>query len=230
MHTRTNTTHHETVSVLACLRALLPSRRMTLSEAMQRAELQAGRLLQLRDVHEPPVLEEVILGLPRIVIEHDPDLPTRAASGVSDWDNGRKVWVISVNPDEALSRQKITMLHEYKHILDHYHPGLCGPVPQRIYGLTPPEFIAEYFAGCVLMPRAWVKSAYCKGLQDPRELAARFEVSPKAMHLRLEQIGLLDAASPWHRRPRYRLKPRSPHRYHRAMSLGHQKVLEAAVS
>jgi hypothetical protein len=39
------------------------------------------------------------------------------------------------------------------HIIDHYHPGLGGYLPQTIYGLTPVEYVAEYFAGCVLMPK-----------------------------------------------------------------------------
>ena len=160
-------------------------------------------------------------GLPRIMIDYDPDLPWHAASGVSDWDMYRRAWVISVNPDEPVTRQRITILHEYKHIIDHGHPGLGGPLPTTIYGLAPVEYIAEFFAGCVLMPRGWVKAAYCARIQHPVELARLFDVSPRAMTVRLEQIGLIEPTTLYKRalgKPGYRLQPRSFHRYHRPLS------------
>jgi Zn-dependent peptidase ImmA (M78 family) len=222
MHnTITSTPTSGAPSVLATLRTLLPARRLHLSEALQRAELQASRLLQLRGVTDPAVPAEIVTSLPRIMIDYDPDLPRHAASGVSDWDAHRRAWVISVNPDEPATRQRITILHEYKHIIDHYHPGLGGRLPRTIYGLTPVEYIAEYFAGCVLMPRTWVKAAYCDGIQHPVELARLFDVSPRAMTVRLEQIGLIEHAAPATQPPRnpgYRLQPRSAHRYHRSQS------------
>lgn len=224
----------EKTSVLASLRVLLPPRRLLLAEAQQIAELQASRLLQLRGITDPPVPAEIVTSLPRIMIDYDPDLPRHAASGVSDWDAHRRAWVISVNPDEPATRQRITILHEYKHIIDHYHPGLGGYLPRTIYGLTPVEYIAEYFAGCVLMPRAWVKAAYCARIQHPVELAWLFDVSPRAMTVRLEQVGLIEHAAPAAgqspRRSGYRLQPRSFHRYRRPLSPHYTPALAQEVA
>jgi Zn-dependent peptidase ImmA (M78 family) len=80
-------------------------------------------------------------------------------------------------------------MHEFKHVLDH-------PVRHVIQGdhkLSADEMaerVADYFAACVLMPKAWVKSAYFGGMQSVEALAARFQVSPKAMSVRLGQLGL----------------------------------------
>lgn len=182
-------------SVLRILRALLPSRRLRLSEALRLAELQADRLLRLRGIRDAPVPIEVISDLPRVRVEYDTDLQRHAASGVSDWDHQHRTWVITVNPEEPETRQRFTVLHEYKHILDHYHPGLCGRLPYRVFGLEPTEYIAEYFAGCVLMPKRWLKAAYFdQRIQRPADLARLFDVSARAIQVRLDQLGLRRAS------------------------------------
>ena len=67
-------------SVLGSLRALLPNRRLSLTEALRIAELQADRLLRLRGIDDPAVPVEVVTDLPRITLDYDPDLPRHAAS------------------------------------------------------------------------------------------------------------------------------------------------------
>jgi Zn-dependent peptidase ImmA (M78 family) len=54
------------------------------------------------------------------------------------------------------------------------------------------ERICDYFAGCLLMPRPWVKRLYGDGLQQLDQLAASFGVSQAAMAVRLSQIGLTE--------------------------------------
>lgn len=54
------------------------------------------------------------------------------------------------------------------------------------------EQVCHYFAGCLLMPRPWVKRAYGARIQRPGDLAAHFDVSPSAMQVRLNQIGLVE--------------------------------------
>lgn len=176
--------------MLASLRALMPNRRLSLTEALRIAELQANRLLQLRRIGDLPVPVQIVTDLPRITVDYDPDLPRHAASGSSNWDCHRRAWVISVNPDEPTTRQRFTVLHEYKHIIDHYHPGLGGRLPRPVYGLDPVEYVAEYFAGCLLMPKRLVKAAYYGGTQMLSDLADLFDVSPRAMQVRLNQLGL----------------------------------------
>jgi hypothetical protein len=214
---RTNTSGES--SVLASLRALLPDRSLSLDAALLVAERQAERLLRLRGITSAPVPMAIVTGLPRISVDYDPDLPRHAASGCSHWDSRSRCWVIAVNPEEPTTRQRFTILHEYKHIIDHYHPGLGGRLPRTVYGLDPTEYVAEYFAGCVLMPKRWVKSAFYQGVQHLDEQAELFDVSPRAIEVRLSQLGLSEPMSPpAPRRPAYRLQPR-PRRNYRPLSL-----------
>ncbi len=183
----------EAPSLLARLRALAPKRALTLFDALRLAELQANRLLELSDIAEMPVPSEIVTGLPHICVEYDFDMPDQAA-GASDWDTTRKTWVITLNPTHPDTRQHFTLLHEYKHILDHGQPGLRPDIRGRYYRLTPSEYVADYFAGCVLMPKRLVKRAWGQGHQRPGDLALLFDVSEAAISVRLRQIGLTEPA------------------------------------
>ncbi len=216
IYTKENTSGNS-ASVLTSLRALLPDRPVSIDTALLIADRQAERLLRLRGVTNAPVPAAIVAGLPRVTVEHDPELPRHAASGCSHWDNQRRCWVISVNPDEPATRQRFTILHEYKHIIDHYHPGLSGRLPMTVYGLPPVEYVAEYFAGCVLMPRRWVKTAYYHGVRRLEELADMFGVSTRAAEVRLAQLGLSEPpGSHRHSLAGYRLQPQ---KYYRPRSL-----------
>ena len=56
------------------------------------------------------------------------------------------------------------------------------------------ERICDYFAGCLLMPRPWVKRIYCSGrwAAPARPCPSRIRVSQAAISVRLSQIGLVD--------------------------------------
>lgn len=221
MH-HTPPTEEGATSVLASLRRLHPNRRLDLADALWLAELQANRLLQLRGAaQDVPVATTVVTELPRITVEHDPDLPKDAASGCSTWDYQRRAWVISLNPTEPRTRRRFTVLHEYKHILDHGSPGI------RVVGSAGPlqrpaaEVVADYFAGCVLMPKRLLTAAYYDGIQRPADLAELFDVSEPAIRVRLAQVGL---SEPLHRsatRPVYRYLTRRA-RYYREISTAPQ--------
>jgi len=173
-------------SVLASLRSLVPQRTLRMSEALRIAELQAARFRKLTDSIAPAIGESVIAGLPRIRIERR-DLPT---SGMSYW-NG-ECWVIALNAHEPLARQRFTLMHEYKHIIDHgaterlYRPSQTRTASEQA------EQAADYFAGCVLMPKTLVKQAWGSGTQTLTALGALFQVSPRAVEVRLAQIGLTE--------------------------------------
>lgn len=181
-------------SVLRQLRALMPSRVLTLHEALQRAELQAGRLLELCGVTAAPVPIDVITEAPRIRVVYDWDIPT---SGSAHWDGTD--WVITLNAGETRPRQHFSLCHEYKHIVDHPTRHLM----KSARGLRADEVaerVADYFAASLLMPKAWVKTAYFTGTQSIPRLAARFQVSPQAMSVRLRQLGLTEPVQRCHRR------------------------------
>jgi Zn-dependent peptidase ImmA (M78 family) len=176
------------VSMLASLRGLAPQRRLRFSEAIKVAELQASLFLGLHGIEQGPVPDEIVTSQGRIAVEYDFDMPDQA-SGASDWDFKGRCWVITINAGQQVTRQRFTLFHEYKHILDHGCPRLIG-VDQPRYGRPTSEYIADYFAGCVLMPRTLLKRAWANGVQRLSELATLFDVSERAIEVRLSQTGL----------------------------------------
>lgn len=124
---------HENRRVLASLRSLIPIRLLDFREAMQIAELQAARLLELTSSSDWPIDSAVIAGLPRIRIQYC-DLPT---SGKSYWDGHN--WVIALTAAEPATRQRFTLLHEYKHIIDHGSPTGCTPARPGIRQASRPN-------------------------------------------------------------------------------------------
>ena len=173
-------------SVLKSLRLLMPARVLSYEEALQRAELQANRLLALHEVTAPIVPIEVVTELPRVRIVQGYNLPV---SGSAHWDG--TYWIITLNASEYDLRRRFSLMHEFKHVLDHPTRHLItGDREAKLDGESMAEKVADYFAACVLMPKAWVKSAFCAQTQDVEKLARLFQVSPKAMSFRLSQLGL----------------------------------------
>lgn len=177
-------------SVLAILRNLIPIREsITFGESLRVAELQAAKLLSLFDINDGPVPSELITELPRIKVVYA-DLPV---SGTSHW-NGSD-WVITLNRHEATVRQRLTLAHEYKHIVDHGSTKRLYTGSWRHSAEAQSEQAADYFAGCVLVPRRLLKRAWGNGIQDPIDLARHFKVSVPAITVRLAQTGLITDSS-----------------------------------
>jgi len=177
-------------SVLAMLRALVPQRPLSPSEALRIAELQANRLLEHFDIHTPTVPEEIVTELPRIRVVAELGLPV---SGAVHW-NGR-YWIIAINGDEHPLRQRFSLMHEFKHVLDH-------TTKQWLYRDRPfqsasgqAERTADYFAACLLMPKRTVKRLWFEGPQSVAHVAHQMRVSPAAVRYRLNQLGLSDPPS-----------------------------------
>lgn len=201
--------------MLASLRGLVPARRVLFSEALHLAELQAHRLLELTDVSDGPVPSEIVSELPRIRVGYR-RLPT---SGMSYWDGPGRSWVIGINADEPPTRQRFTLLHEYKHIIDHGRTDQLYTGNQRVSAHQQAEQAADFFAGCVLMPKHLMKRAWGEGVQKPAELAEYFDVSPRAIEVRLAQLGLGEPTARC-RRDSYLLDSQQRRdRYFRALSV-----------
>jgi Zn-dependent peptidase ImmA (M78 family) len=176
------------MSLLYELRRLAPARPLTAIEAYSVAERQATLLLQLSNVTEAPVPSQVVSGLPFIKVAVRMPM---ASSGASKWIKPR--WVVLLNGLEPPARQRFSLAHELKHVIDHKTSnGLWRPWAENPIARRRIEQLCDYFAGCLLMPRPWVKAAYCGGTQDVVELAKRFQVSPQAMQVRLLQLGLIE--------------------------------------
>jgi Zn-dependent peptidase ImmA (M78 family) len=184
-----NTTITTERSVLASLRALVPKRPLTPGETLRIAELQANRLLEYFAIETAAVPEEIISQLPRVRVIRE----LLAVSGSAHW-NGRH-WIIIVNTDESLVRQRFSLMHEFKHVLDH-------TTRQFLYRDRPfqtaaeqAERVADYFAACLLMPKRVVKQLWCSGHQNLPVLAAKLQVSVPALRYRLDQLGLTEPAA-----------------------------------
>lgn len=127
---------------------------------------------------------EIDSELPRVRVVRD----ELTVSGTSHW-NGTH-WIITLNSSEPRTRQRFTLMHEFKHIVDHGHAALLYAGNRRHTSSEQAELVADYFAGCLLMPRRLLKRAWCDGKQRPNELARHFAVSPRAVEVRLAQTGL----------------------------------------
>lgn len=175
-------------SILAELRDLAPKRPVTWAEGNRIAALQAERLLKLSGILTPAVPETVITELPRISVERE--YPFKV-SGVTAWAKG--VWMIAINAGEPIVRQRFSLAHEFKHVIDgsakqYLYPAQLGyTTDQRC------ELVADQFAAALLMPKTWIKKAWYDGIQDVAQLARLFEVSHEAMRIRLQTLGLTAA-------------------------------------
>jgi Zn-dependent peptidase ImmA (M78 family) len=172
-------------SLLTFLRAVIPHRPLRFSEALRIAELQACRLLELAEVSDGPVPSDIIAEAASVQIEYR-DLPT---SGMSYW-NGH-AWVICLNAHESHTRQRFTLLHEFKHIIDHGRSAALYRGDRYRSYEAQAEQAADYFAACALMPKRLIKRAWGEGIQRLSELADLFDVSLQAMDIRLTQLGLI---------------------------------------
>lgn len=177
----TPTHNPQAPSVLKRLRALIPQRNLGFDEALQVAELQATTLARLLSSDDQ---ELHIADLPRIRVIYE-DL---AVSGTSHW-NGHE-WVISIAKGDSPARQRFTLLHEFKHVIDHGQTTRLYVGDRRRSSDQQAELAADYFAGCALMPKRDLKRAWGNGIQRTADLAACFGVSEPAVRVRLAQTGL----------------------------------------
>jgi Zn-dependent peptidase ImmA (M78 family) len=176
---------HQERAVMAVLRAKAPRRALSPYDAAQVADWQATTLLELAGLAGPPTPSSLISELPRVLVRTDVDLPV---SGCTSWQAGR--WLILINGSEPYARQRFSLAHEFKHVVDHRFRELMYVDRPGLSAAAQAEQAADYFAACLLMPRGWVKRAWAEGVQRLSELSQLFEVSPPAMARRLDHLGL----------------------------------------
>jgi len=190
----TTPTYQHHLTILADLRSLMPRRQLHLSEAKRITELQANLLLQrLQAGLEPPFdLDAALSALLSLTIERVRHLPEQY-SGRTSLHGSR--WLIEIDAFDPEVRQRFTLAHEFKHIIDHVHEQVLGELYLPSGSATSVqrrEQLAHYFAACVLMPKRCVKRLWGEGAQDVALLAGQFEVSQEAMLIRLVDLGLVD--------------------------------------
>jgi Zn-dependent peptidase ImmA (M78 family) len=216
-------------SILRGLRQLAPEGALTLPEAVNVSEAQAEWLLDVCSVHAPPVPSEIISGMPGVMVMLDAHMPQNT-SGSSHWSREAGSWIILLNASESATRRRFTLMHEWKHVIDHGRPRLRADSRWSWAYRSrqdPNEWVANYFAGCVLMPRELLKAAWMSGVRSPRDLAALFDVSVQAVCVRLNLVGLTGYEGYGQSTPGCHA---GPTRYQRTVSRSHRPIPEGAVS
>lgn len=174
-------------TALSQLRAIIPARSLQLWEAKRIAETQAARLRIILDATDANFDTNNLARLPRVNIERSASL---LASGSTTWQAGS--WRVRLKSTEALVRQRFTVAHELKHIIDAPDASrMYSAIRDRIDGERQVEAICDYFAACLLMPKRWVKRLWGEGNRELVQLAEAFDVSPVAMKRRLEHLGIV---------------------------------------
>jgi hypothetical protein len=176
-----------TTGLLARMRELVPRRGLSPAEARQVAERQAAILLAHAGIDKPAVPESIVTDLPFLAVTHRPGFPTSGMA--TQTDSG---WVIVLRAEETKARQRFSLIHEFKHVLDDTFIEWLYPTKNGYSPEDRAERICDYFAACVLMPRMWVKRDWASGgIQDIARLARRYRVSQVAMAVRLSELHLL---------------------------------------
>jgi Zn-dependent peptidase ImmA (M78 family) len=85
-------------------------------------------------------------------------------------------------------------MHEFKHIVDHRETDRLYTGDRRHTPAEQAELAADYFAGCLLMPKRLLKRAWGNGLQRPVAVGRHFRVSARAAEVRLAQTGLSETS------------------------------------
>jgi hypothetical protein len=172
------------------LRGLVPDRGLEHAEALFMAEVQATRLLRLAKVVEPSVPVTEIAGRVGVTVGHDADQQCmgRAESQVDG------TWHISFK-DARLPHQNAIIAHELKHIVDYQHGVALYPPVDVMATEYRWHYVAEYFATCLTLPRAFVERSWYRGEQDAQQLAELFETTPEAMLSRLRTLRLIEPDS-----------------------------------
>lgn len=155
----------------------------------QLVEALANKYVKKTRLNQPPVSTELIkqFGVsPNLEIRQ---LPLKAYHGaVWHLDDG---WVIHINSNNKPARKRVTLFHEVFHILAHCKAGATPVFRKRgtKEGLFN-EMLADYFAGCVLMPRKWVEQKWTE-VGDLKRMAEIFQVTEVSMWIRLKTMGLI---------------------------------------
>lgn len=152
------------------------------------------RLRELLAITTPALPLDFVPELPKVSVKVVPAHQLgETTSGLTTRDNGQ--YLILVNKNRPRSHRRFTLCHELKHVIDYpyapiWHAGLSyGDADSKDYRI---ERIADHFAAHLLMPTPLVKRAWVQGIQEPRALSDVFEMSPEAMRIRLDNLGLTD--------------------------------------
>ncbi len=166
------------------LRDLTPPWAISQRRARQITERQAKLLLAAANITTPPVPIEIVSGLDGVHVYPLPEIPVRGLLGASK--PTAKGGDILIDATLPVSEQRVTLLHELKHIIDGGHATRLHTRGRRTGG----EQLCTDFAFQVLMPDAWLRNDWNNGQRNATELAERYQVPVEAVEQRLHALGL----------------------------------------
>jgi len=147
----------------------------------------AHKYLEMGDASSPPVPDKLVTLCARGQPLEVRELPLKLYQGAIWQLNGK--WIIYLDADSTFGRKRFTLFHEAFHIIAH---DKAVPV-FRTRGCEKGAFnelLAEYFAGCILMPAAWMREWWAE-VRDVDRMAEIFDVPKTAMWLRLKFFRLI---------------------------------------
>jgi len=179
------------IGVLDRMRAVCPRRPLSWSEAERIAERQAGILRRELDNSSRTLLPTSALhGLAFLMVSYRDGFPLSGMAMKTDVG-----WVIVIKGDEPKVRQRFSLAHEIKHIID---DDVMTSMDRDLYPATAlysaeqrGERAADSFAAALLMPKVLIRRDWADRLQDIGLLARRYDVSRIAVEVRLRELGLL---------------------------------------
>jgi hypothetical protein len=182
----------ETRALIDRLRGLAPHRELTYGESVQVARVQASRLRMWVGGDELAINLVWLLNQRAVPVQLVASHKLGEESGLTTNHIGGKLQVF-INESEPHVRQRFSLLHEFKHVLDfedadRLHAKLGSGNTHIQHDAI--ERIANEFAAHVLMPTALVKRHWFM-TQNKELMATMFNVSVEAMTMRLERLGLI---------------------------------------
>jgi len=187
-------------AMIATLRAVPAKRAFTYGESIQIARIQASKLRAWADAQEPEINLIWLVNQRAVPVNFAPSHLLSEQSGLAT-DHITGKLEMFINDGEPQVRQRFSLLHELKHVLDwpdadRMHSKLGSGDEELKRRMI--EWIANEFAAQVLMPTRLIKRAWFMS-QDLPLMASLFNVSREAMTTRLEKLGLTGEPKP---RPR----------------------------
>lgn len=160
-----------------------------------------GNLLEMIAKHQEalPVNVEALIRELGLELDKEAELPPDILGQIQLLPNGK--YKISANKNDHYFRRRFTIAHELGHFLLHKDLIGTGVDDDTLYRSGPTgnfyntqikarqEAEANKFAAGLLMPAAWVHKLW-RDTPNFRSLAAKFLVSPSAMKIRAEGLGL----------------------------------------
>lgn len=185
-------------TLLTQLRAISPRRPLSFGEALRVAGIQAFRIQQWLGGTDARTNLAWLLQQRAVPVHRIPRyrLGDTTSGLTTDAVDGKLQ--IFVNQNEPHVRQRFTLAHELKHVLDFYandtiYRRLGSGNAMRHHDQI--EAVCNHFAAHLLMPTARFKRAWFRS-QDVAQLAKQFYVSHEAVMVRLDKLGLSDEPQP----------------------------------